>query len=99
MQIASVVLEGSHLDPIAQPLDLQILEVVVLVVLDDDFLQFADLALHPGTQLSLHLQQSLQRMGTVNVLLLICSKGFTFFHRKTEKSGQLCYRVMEMIYS
>lgn len=68
MQIASVVLEGSHLDPIAEPLYLQILEMVVLVVLDDDPLQFTDLTLHPGTQLSLHLQQSLQTTGMVNVL-------------------------------
>lgn len=69
VQIASVVLEGSHLDPTAQPLDLQILEVVFLVVLDDDLLQFTNLTLHPGTQLSLHLQQSLQTTGTVNGLV------------------------------
>lgn len=60
MQIASVVLEGGHPNPIAQPLDLQLLEVVVLVVLDYDSLQFADFTLHPGTQLSLHLQQCLR---------------------------------------
>lgn len=46
VQIASVVLEGSHLDPMAQPLDLQILEMVVLVILDDDLLQFTNLSLH-----------------------------------------------------
>lgn len=60
VQIASVVLERSHLDPIAQPLDLQVLEMVVLIILNDDLLQFTNLTLHPGTQLSLHLQQSLQ---------------------------------------
>ena len=69
VQIASVVLEGSHLDPTAQPLDLQILEVVVLIVLDDDLLQFTNLTLHPGTQLSFHLQQSLQTIGMVNGLV------------------------------
>lgn len=60
VQTAGVVLEGSHVDPTVQPPDLQVLEVVVLVVLDDDLLQFADLVLHPGTQLPLHLQQSLK---------------------------------------
>jgi len=59
VQVAGVVLEGRHLDPAAQRLDLQILEVVVLVILDDDVLQFTDFPLHPGPQLSLHLQQSL----------------------------------------
>lgn len=63
VQIASVVLEGSHPNPITQPLDLQLLEVVVLVVLDDDLLQLTDFALHPGTQLSLHLQQCLGGKG------------------------------------
>lgn len=62
VQIARVVLEGGHLDPITQPLDLKILEIVVLVVLDDYLLQFTYLTLHPGTKLTLHLQQSLQTL-------------------------------------
>lgn len=49
VQITSVVLEGGHLDPITQPLDLQILDVVLLVVLDDDLLQLTNLSLHPAT--------------------------------------------------
>lgn len=61
MQIASAVLEGSHLDLVTQPLDLQILEEVVLIVLDDNLLQFPYLALHSGTKLSFHLQQSLRK--------------------------------------
>lgn len=61
MQIAGVELEGGHLHPVAKPLDLRSLEKVILVVLDDDLLQLVDLALHPGTQLSLHLQQGLRR--------------------------------------
>lgn len=48
------------MDLVAQPLDLQVLEVVVLVVLDDDFLQVSYFALHPGAQLSLHFKQSLE---------------------------------------
>lgn len=60
VQIAGVELEGGHLHPVAKPLDLSPLEEVILVVLDDDPLQLVDLALHPGTQLSLHLQQGLQ---------------------------------------
>lgn len=63
VQIASVVLEWGHLDPITQPLDLQVLEIVVFVVLDNDLLQFTNFTLHLWTQLSLHLQQSLQKMG------------------------------------
>lgn len=62
MQIASVVMEGSHLDPITQPLDLQVLEMVVLIIPDDDLLKFSYLTLHSGTKLSLHLQQSLQTL-------------------------------------
>lgn len=50
--------------PVAKPLDFSSLEEVILVVLDDDLLQLVDLALHPGTQLSLHLQQGLQREAT-----------------------------------
>lgn len=61
VQTAGVVLERSHVDLIAQPLDLEILEMVIFVILNDYFLQFVDLALHPGSQLSLHLQQSLSK--------------------------------------
>lgn len=59
VQVAGVVLERRQLHAVPQPLDLQVLEVIVLVVLNDDPLQFADFALHPGTKLSLHLQQGL----------------------------------------
>lgn len=61
VQTAGVVLERCHVDLIAQPLDLEILEMVIFIVLNDYFLQFVDLALHPGSQLSLHLQQSLSK--------------------------------------
>lgn len=59
-QVAAAELEGRHSHPLAQPLDVGLPEVVVLVVLDDDLLQLHDLLLHLGAQFSLHLQQSLE---------------------------------------
>ena len=55
MQAAGVVLEGGHLQAAAQSLRLQVAEVVVIVVLDDDTLQLADLTLHLAAQLPLKL--------------------------------------------
>lgn len=47
LQIVCVELEGCHLHPVPQPLDLQTLGEVVLVILTDDLLQFLNLVFHP----------------------------------------------------
>lgn len=45
----------------AQPLHLQLPEVVFLVVLNNDLLQLVDLSLHLAPQLSLHFVQGLEK--------------------------------------
>ena len=47
VQTAVVVLKGGHLNTTTEPLDVQVSEVVVLIVLNDGLLQFTDLTLHP----------------------------------------------------
>lgn len=59
LQVACVEVEGCRLHPMAQPLDLQTLDEVVLVVLTDDLLQFLNLVLQTRAQFSLHLLQNL----------------------------------------